>query len=239
MSVSWFQENCTSFNNSFYKTLFQTAGEGFWCIDKAGVTLDVNPAMCAIIGRACDDIIGRSVFDFFDTANAVIARQEFAARRQGQAGAFEVALSRPDGTIIPCLNNAVPVLDDHGQMIASIGLFTDLSEIRDASGAFERARDQLLRQQSERAQAEAALGKSEAKYRNLLDDSIQGVVVHQDGKIVYANAAASEIYGYPHGKLVGFSVQRIFPAHEQDRIDQFREQKISRLYRIPGCSPQW
>jgi signal transduction histidine kinase/CheY-like chemotaxis protein len=41
---------------------------------------------------------------------------------------YEISLLRPDGTLVPCLNNAAPLLDEEGNVIGSFGMYTDITE---------------------------------------------------------------------------------------------------------------
>ncbi len=120
--------------------LLATTREGFWFIDNETNTIDVNPAMCAILDRPREAILGRSIFEFVDAANKAVFEREIAARRAGALGHYEVSLLRSDGTSIPCINNATPVLDDDGNKIASIGLWTDVSELKATEHSLQEAK---------------------------------------------------------------------------------------------------
>ncbi|MFB3893889.1 MAG: PAS domain-containing protein [Phycisphaerae bacterium] len=48
------------------RRILATSNEGFWLIDNDVVTLEVNDAMCRILGRPRTEIIGRPIFDFAD-----------------------------------------------------------------------------------------------------------------------------------------------------------------------------
>ncbi|HPH13865.1 MAG TPA: EAL domain-containing protein [Burkholderiaceae bacterium] len=117
--------------------LLKTTEQGFWFIDANGVGTDANPALCDLLGRSKDEIVGRSVFDFFEGADLQILRDQVAARRAGQKGGYEVGLIRPDGSRRHCMNNATPMQDSHGAFIGSIGIWTDLTERRRAEEALE------------------------------------------------------------------------------------------------------
>lgn len=49
---------------------------------------------------------------------------------------------------------------------------------------------------TERVQAEQNLRQSEELYRNLVEGSIQGLFVHRDGKLLFANRALARLLGY-------------------------------------------
>ncbi len=110
--------------------LLESTKEGYWRIDLEGMTQDVNRAMCRILGRQKNEVIGRSVFEFVDDENAKIIKSEIAARKLGKVGAYEIAFRRPDGENIHCLNNATPVVDSNGVQIGSVGMFSDISNLK-------------------------------------------------------------------------------------------------------------
>lgn|GEM_PF-2886658 len=122
------------------KNLQETTLEGYWNIDNEGLTADVNPAMCRILGRSKEEIIGKGIYEFVDAENAKIFKQEIAARKAGKTGAYEIALQRPDGTNIPCLNNATPFFDKNGIRVGSVGMWTDITERKEIETREHQAR---------------------------------------------------------------------------------------------------
>ena len=49
---------------------------------------------------------------------------------------------------------------------------------------------------TERKQSEEAMRHSEERFRHLVEGSIQGIMLHRDGKPIFANQAYAEMYGY-------------------------------------------
>jgi len=129
------------------ENLLNTTHEGFWRIDNDTNTVEVNPAMCAILGRAEKQIIGRSIFDFVDEENHQVFLREIEARKAGKRGSYEISLQRPDGTNVPCINNATPLLDENGNKVGSVGLWTEITEItraREDADKANRAKSDFL-----------------------------------------------------------------------------------------------
>jgi len=62
---------------------------------------------------------------------------------------------------------------------------------------------------TQRKKAEEALRESEKQYRALVELSLQGVVVVQDFRIVFANAAFAEISGYTVKELLSLQPQEV------------------------------
>lgn len=107
--------------------------EGFWFVDNQGVTTDLNPAMCRLLGRPRDLVLGRPVFDFFSGEDLLTMRREIAARQQGAPrGGYEIGIQRPDGTRVFCLNQATAVSDSEGRKVGSVGIWTDITARREA-----------------------------------------------------------------------------------------------------------
>jgi PAS domain S-box-containing protein len=62
---------------------------------------------------------------------------------------------------------------------------------------------------------------SEAKYRHLVDKSLQGILIFQESRIVFANETAVTIYGYTPKELMALSSQGVFNlvhADDQSRV---------------------
>jgi PAS domain S-box-containing protein len=76
-----------------------------------------------------------------------------------------------------------------------------------------------IRYAIERQRSEKTLAESEARYRLLIEQSPNGYLVHCDGKIVFANAAALKLFGAAAPKLLlGRSVLDVFSPEFHDDI---------------------
>jgi PAS domain S-box-containing protein len=119
--------------------LLRNTDEGFWFIDNEHRTTDANRAMCRMLGLPREALLGRPIWDFVDTANAEVFRRQVALRAQGQSGSYEIALTRADGRQVSCYNNATPIHDAQGRKIGAIGLFSDITEQKQAAAEAQRA----------------------------------------------------------------------------------------------------
>lgn len=112
------------------RTLFETANEGIWIIDAEGRTTELNAAMAAILGRPREAVLGRTIFEFVNAANADVFRRQMAERQLGRTGAYDISLSQPDGRQVPCLFNATPTFDVDGRRTGSFAMVADLTRFR-------------------------------------------------------------------------------------------------------------
>jgi PAS domain S-box-containing protein len=108
--------------------ILQTTAQGFWINDKDDKMMDVNEAMCEMLDLPKEEIVGGNFLDFLDEENREIVREQNRIRKKGKQSLYEISLLRPDGTLVPCLNNAAPLLDEEGNVIGSFGMLTDITE---------------------------------------------------------------------------------------------------------------
>ncbi len=127
------------------RRIIETCTEGFWLVDNDSMTVEVNDALCEILGRPRDQIHGRSIIEFTDEENTLIFKEHIARRARGEATSYEISLLRPDGTLVPCHVSASPLLDEHGVKIGAFAMFTDITESKRAEMELQ---DRLLFQQA-------------------------------------------------------------------------------------------
>lgn len=186
--------------------LVQTTSEGFWFIDPERITTGANPAMCRILQRTREEIVGRSIFEFVDEANAAIFREQASRRDQGIAGGYEIALQRPDGTLIDCYNSATPIFDTRGRRVGAIGMFTDISERKRAAQRLQAA-SELLAQKSQALQV-------------TLDSIDQGIVtIEADGRCSVHNRRMIELLDVPESLLASDNVFEDIVRYQLERGD--------------------
>lgn len=82
---------------------------------------------------------------------------------------------------------------------------------------------------TQRKRAEDALKGSEARYRSVVEGSLQGIVIQQNERIVYANSAMARIFGYESAQdLLGKSTFDDFVAPEERELLRARTAAATR-----------
>ena len=123
------------------RQIVETANEGFWLVDNDAVTQVANSALCTILGRRQEEIVGRRIFDFVDEENRLILLAQIEERNKGKSGAYEIFLQRSDGVKVPCLFNATPFLDEKGAKKGSFALVTDITDRKQAEEQMRQAKE--------------------------------------------------------------------------------------------------
>jgi PAS domain S-box-containing protein len=175
--------------------LLENTEQGIWHLDNVGLTVYVNPAMCRLLGRDRGDILGRKVFDFFAGPDLAILNDQLEKRKLGHKRGYEIGITRPDGSRVECFNNATPIFDEAGGKLGSVGMWTDLTPLKQA-----------------RREVDAALADSlvqRAEYEALLASFPGSIgVLDQDARYVFVNKSLAELIGRPAQDIIGR------PAHE-------------------------
>jgi len=161
-------------SEELYRILVKHSQNGVFLMQD-GILLFCNEAFAAMIGCTPADIIGTPVPDLIAPGDRDMVMERQRKRIAGKVldESYEFRMLHWDGTT-------------HVPVILSVGLGTYknrpavIGTVR--SMAKERARDR-------------ALHESEEKYRILVETSFDGIVIHQDGLIVYANATAFKLMG--------------------------------------------
>jgi two-component system, cell cycle sensor histidine kinase and response regulator CckA len=74
----------------------------------------------------------------------------------------------------------------------------------------------LVREVTERKKAQQALRESEERYRQITENSLTGVFIHQDGKFVYINRRAAQGLGYSATELIGKPVWEVVAPEDRE-----------------------
>ena len=136
-------------------------------------------------GRAADEVIGKSDFDFFSPTHAAAALQdEQRIIRTGEPMLakleHETFYDRPDAWVS---TTKLPLRDDDGSIVGVFGISRDVTA---------------------RVLAEAALAQSEERFRSIFEQAPLGIFrLDTDGRIVDANRALCELLARSPDELDG------------------------------------
>jgi len=149
-----------------------------------GQLLRVNSAFAAMLGYTVAELQShdfQAVTHSDDVAMSIGFLKRLQTGNEGSAR-FEKRYLRKDGGVVWVDLSVMLLRDSAGRPDHFV---TDVQDITD------------------RKQAEAALRESEEKYRLLVDNAGEAVVVAQDGNLVFTNPRTSEMIGHPREELLG------------------------------------
>lgn len=86
-----------------------------------------------MVGYTRDEIIGRSIYDFFDSENRKILEKQVSMIKTKEHRTYDVNLKRKDGINLPIKLQATTIWNDQGEIMDIIAFMADVSDLVEAS----------------------------------------------------------------------------------------------------------
>jgi diguanylate cyclase (GGDEF)-like protein/PAS domain S-box-containing protein len=180
-----------------YRALFQSAFEGIYRSLPGGGFIDVNPAMARIFGfQSPAQLLAEHGYR---PSQAYVDREQSerlyaTLERDGAIENTRSLIRRRDGVEVWISENARAVRDANGRTLFYEGTVSDITA---------------------HVAAERALRESEAQYRALVDNHVDGVFLFQHGLILFVNRAMAQMLGRRVEDLIGRDYMEVVAPHAQ------------------------
>lgn len=188
-------------NEEKYRAILDNIEDGYFEVDLKGNFNFFNNSVCRILGYSPLEMPGMNNRQYMDEKNAKKVFETFnRVYRTGQpARGFDWAVIRGDGS--------------RGHVDASVSLITDEAGNRIGFRG-------IVRDITERKQAEKDLRESEEKYRQLVNYAPAGIyeVDFVKGKLVSVNDVMSEYTGYSKDELLNMSAPDFLTRESQKQM---------------------
>ena len=192
-------------------TTLKSIGDGVIATDTEGLVTFMNPVAEVLTGWTQKEAAGKPLKDVFrvingetgaPTENSVthILKKDAVSRLTSHA-----ILRVRDGTTLPIHESAAPIKDDKGVATGVVFVFQDVTE---------------------RRRMEQNLRDSEEKYKHIAENSIDGVGMAQNGKIIYVNDAYCRIFGYKREELIGESLLKVVAPEDLPLIRERAKRRL-------------
>jgi diguanylate cyclase (GGDEF)-like protein/PAS domain S-box-containing protein len=114
-----------------YRRIVETASEGIWVTDRAGISTLVNARAATMLGSTEADMVGRPALEIMAqvTGPEVLAQLSEGAqdRRQGLAASYDLTVTSLDGRTVHAHVEVTPLFDSSGDYDGSLTMVTDIS----------------------------------------------------------------------------------------------------------------
>jgi PAS domain S-box-containing protein len=127
-----------------YRNIVETSVEGIWIFNAVSETTYVNQKIADMLGYKPEEMIGRFIWDFAYDEDKDIFQVKLANRKQGIDEIYELKLLRKDGSPLWISVSAKGFFNDAGKFEGSVGMFTDITEHKQAEKMLDFERSQLL-----------------------------------------------------------------------------------------------
>lgn len=153
------------------------------------IILYTNESAAKLVDTSVEDMVGENIRKFIDPSmhDLFQIRSQEILNHNEHLLDFDVKIRSKNGRIVDAVFSAVPI--SYMEKKAILVSYRDITE---------------------RKKMEQALKESEDRYRQLVEYSPLGILVHQKGVIKYANPTALELLGITHAKLMeGIQISNI------------------------------
>jgi diguanylate cyclase (GGDEF)-like protein/PAS domain S-box-containing protein len=171
-----------------YREVVERANDGITIIQNMKFKY-INPRLAEIRGEPVEQLIGKSFTDYIDPDELPKVVDRYNRRMKGEdvPSVYETVLKRKDGSKIYVELNA--------------GTISYQNELADLV---------LVRDVTERREIERTLRESEERFRLLVENSKDGLLLHDfEGKIMDVNQQACKSLGYSREELLSLSIRDI------------------------------
>jgi len=168
-----------------YRLIYDYTGEAIYTYDTELKLIGVNKKACELIGYSEDELLGRDSLELGILHPDDIERTmaDIGRLYQGEVVNDELRFVRKDGTVAIGDVTGAPLFDREGKVIAFTNVARDITEAK---------------------KAEEALLESEEKFRGIVEQSSDGIVlVDREGVIVEWNGAQEKIVGIERQEALG------------------------------------
>jgi PAS domain S-box-containing protein len=156
-----------------FRNFVENMSDVVYALDSQGRFTYCSPAIEQVSLYTPAEILGRSFTDFVHADDLPALASVFERNLAGETAQAEYRVFDKDGAVRWVHASISPSMD-HGNVVGVTGVFSEIT-----------ARKRTLE----------ALYESEARYRVLVEMSPDSIVVHRDGRIVFANSAALQLAG--------------------------------------------
>jgi PAS domain S-box-containing protein len=187
-----------------YKTVLDQSQDCIYLHDLEGNFLDANPAALELLGLTKEDLTSvnfSSLVGENQKKRAVTAVNDII-EKGFDSGVAEYELISKTGQSVYLETKGVLVYQD-GKPYAIFGIARDITHRRNT---------------------EAALRKSEEKYRFLIENATDGIVIVQDEVVKFANSRMVDMTGFSTEEFVNEHFAKfVFTENREEMLIQFRE----------------
>jgi PAS domain S-box-containing protein len=183
-----------------FRAIMKGIKDGYYEVDVRGSFTFFNDAICEILGYTRDELTGLNYRNYMDETNAEevyeIFKKVFSTGQPARVTDWEFI--RKDGTIRYVESSVSLIKDSKAQGLGFRGILRDITE---------------------RKNAEKALRESEERYRTILDSIEEAYFeVDLDGAFTFLNDSLVKNTGYSRSELLGMTYRDYMPSDTSKKI---------------------
>jgi PAS domain S-box-containing protein len=182
-----------------YRSIFESAANLIAIVDKKGRIVDCNGKIEEVLGYEKEEVIGRSIAALFhpDHLYRVFEILKEVVKK-GSSYNKQYQMVKKDGSTAYVSVNSTPLKNEKGKIARVVSVVEDITE---------------------RKRVEEALFESEKRFRQLVEILPDAILTLADGRIIFANSAAYNLFGVGHPRdLIGRRMEDFLDPSGADAV---------------------
>ena len=171
-----------------YRAFLDAMNDALGVIDNQGKLTYANQRFGELLECPLEELIGTPLTDFLDDENLFILENNIRKRAKGLSSQYELEWKTRSGRKVPTIVSGSPLVDEDGSHLGSFAVVTDITRRIEA----------------------------ETKYKQLAEQSIQGLTIIQNDRYVYVNPAFAFLVGYTVDEILALSPEEGWDLIHQD-----------------------
>jgi PAS domain S-box-containing protein len=197
-------------------TVIESMSDAVMVLDRLNRITDLNPAAQRLLGRPLSDLLGQPA------AQVASAWPNQVERFQAVTEAHEEIVLAIDGMQRSFDLRISPLTDQRGNLVGRLVVLRDITELKEAMEALERAREEQAANARENARLYLEAHSQRQYFEALMQNSPIAVVsADLDDKIVACNPAFEKLLGSSRAEIVGrdFAEMASTPGYYAEFVD--------------------
>lgn len=201
---------------AFATNLMRSMQDGFSVLNLDGVAVEANPAFCQMTGFSMDELVGAAPpHPYWPPEDYVRIQEVLDESANGNGSTFELTFMRKTGQRFPVIVSAFTVLNRNGDPISYAATVKDITGRKQAEEAMRGWNQTLERRVAVRT---AELKQSEARFRQLVDATFEGVVISENGVVIDGNPQIAAMLGCDFPEMIGRRVTDFIAPESRDLV---------------------
>ena len=201
---------------AYFEQLFESSPEGIAIVDNENLVVAANKGFQSLFGYSVEELVGHGLHDLI-----VPDHLKNEASELSQAALYsrnvqkETVRKTKDRRVVHVSILGSPILLGNRQ-IGIYGIYRDISE---------------------RKHAEEALRSAEQKFRGLVEQSLVGIFIVQDGRCAYVNPRVAELTGYSQEEILSAqSILNFFDERDHQPLTENLRKRLSNDLPVQSAS---
>ena len=191
--------------HKYLESVMTFAPDAIITLDYHNRIIEWNPGAEKLFGYSKKEVVGKEIDPLITNPKVYKEANEFtqATLKGKEIKPLECIRFRKDGSPVNVILAGSPIISEN-KVVGVVAVYTDITE---------------------RKKVERALKESEEKYRNLVEQSHDGIYIYRGSRFLFVNERVSKITGFTKDELYQMNIWDLIHPEDRKRIFNIGEKR--------------